>query len=115
MNQKKVLALCPYFDKIISSDFLEDDYLTKKLIEYYQEYIFNTEDKVDEIIIKLDQAMYKYVNDYQFAKKLKDTLEADEIIKSDFNYVKELMTYIVTFLEEYQENDNEVINTTKWI
>ena len=115
MRQQHVLSLCPYFDEIINSDFLEDDLLTKKLIEYYREYIFNNGEKNNHLITKLDQAMYKYINDYRFAKELKNTLEVDEVVCSKFAYIKELMNYIITFYDEYQEVDNEVIKTTKWL
>lgn len=115
MNQKEVLSLCPYFDEIINSDFLEDDFLTKKLIEYYQEYVFNNEVENSNLITKLDQAIYKYLNDYQFAKDLKDTLEIDEITSSKFAYIKELMNYIITFYDKYQETDNGTIKNSKWL
>ncbi len=115
MNQKELLTLCPHFDDIINSEFLEDDYLTKRLIEYYQEYVFNNDLKRVDLISNLDQAIYKYVNDYQFAKKLKNTLDVDEILKSNFAYIKELMDYIVTFYNEYHEIEDDISNTTKWL
>ena len=116
-KQKIILGCCPHFNEIVNCDFLEDDILTKKLIQYYQDFIFsiNEENQAElDLISKLDKAMHKYVMDYRFAKNLKETLEIDAIVKPDFNYLDQLIEYIVNFFREYQEQEVNV-KQTRWI
>jgi hypothetical protein len=117
-NQKKILEHCINFDEIVNCDFLEDDVLTKRLIEYYRDYVFNINDE-DEKQLKhireLDNAMHHYVRDYRFAKKLKETLDVDAVVKSDFPYLEQLMKFIIQFLEKYENDTAEVFVQTRWI
>src|SRR5690554_5137600 len=117
IKQKKILTYCPHFNDIVNCDFFEDDTLTKKLIEYYQDYIFNIDadnEQQTALIKKLDAAIYKYIEDYRFAKSLKDTLDIDAIVQSNFSYFEQLMEYIINFFNEYKEEVIE-IEPTKWI
>ena len=117
IKQKKILDFCPNYNEIINCDFLEDDHLTKKLIEYYQDYIFNInheDEKQTEVVKKLDAALHRYIEDYRFAKSLKNTLNIDEIIHNNFSYLEQLMEYIINFFCDYQEEEVNVYQT-KWI
>lgn len=116
MKEKvKILTCCTHFDDIVNYDFLEDDTLTKKLIQYYQDFVFNVNEKDGlELIKKLDDAMYKYTVDYHFAKSLKDTLDVDQIISDHFAYLDQLMLYIVEYFTSYEEKPSDTVDT-KWI
>jgi hypothetical protein len=118
VDQKRVLEHCVNFDEIVNCDFLEDDVLTKKLIEYYQDFVFNIDDNNDEqlsLIKKLDEAMYKYIADYRFAKRLKKELRIDEVTKEGFAYLDQLMRFIIQFMGEYEKEVVRNIVPTKWI
>ncbi len=118
VKEKKILNCCPNYNEIVNCDFLEDDLFTKKLIEYYQEFIFNIDENNDEQknrVKKLDEAIYKYIADYRFAKTLKNTLDIDVIINNGFSYLEQLMEYIVSFFSEYQEQEIRDICQTRWI
>ncbi|MDD2489793.1 MAG: hypothetical protein PHY26_00855 [Bacilli bacterium] len=117
-KQKKILSYCPYFTEIVNCDFLEDDILTKKLIQYYQDFIFNIDEEREEeieLIKNLDKAMYKYIDDYRFAKKLRETLDIDTVIAKNFSYLEQLMKYIIDFFLHYEEEEVCNIVHTKWI
>ena len=117
-RRKKILSCCSNFDEIVNCDFLEDDVLTKKLIEYYQDFVFNINENCEkeiEMIKKLDTAIHKYIEDYRFAKSLKDTLDVDAIAHKDFSYLEQLMKYIVSFFSEYESKEVRNIIQTKWI
>jgi hypothetical protein len=117
MREKvKILTTCSHFDDIVNYDFLEDDILTKKLIQYYQDFIFNVDEGESSlsIIKQLDEALYKYTLDYHFAKRLKDTLDVDVITSDNFTYLSDLMKYIIQFFSTYDESSNKVIST-EWI
>jgi hypothetical protein len=117
MREKvKILTTCSHFDDIVNYDFLEDDILTKKLIQYYQDFIFNVDEGENSlsIIKQLDEALYKYTLDYHFARSLKDKLDVDVITSDNFAYLSDLMKYIIQFFSTYDESANKVI-PTKWI
>ena len=65
-DNKKVLAYCPNFYKIIDFKPITNDEITDKLIRMYKEYIFkvdiNNEDNISEIK-RLDEALSKYIDD----------------------------------------------------
>lgn len=115
-DKVKVLTYCSHFDEIINYDFLEDDVFTKKLIQYYQDFVVKTGVLDDNLglIKSLDEALYKYTQDYHFAKSLKDTLDVNLITNDNFSYLDQLMKYIVDYFKTYDEN-NVVIKPTKWI
>ncbi len=118
MREKvQILTCCSHFDEIVNHDFLEEDLLTKKLIQYYQDFIFHIDSHDErnfELIKKLDDALFKYIEDYHFAKKLKSTLDVDIIVRDDFHYLGELMTYIIEFSEKYDQREVK-ITPTEWI
>lgn len=117
MREKvKILTCCSHFDDIVNFDFLEDDILTKKIIQYYQDFIFKVDEGDDSLVLirQLDEAIYKYMDDYHFAKSLKKTLDVDFIVSDNFNYLDQLMKYIVDFFGTYDEN-TAISITTKWI
>ena len=117
MREKvKVLTCCSHFDDIVNYDFLEDDVLTKKLIQYYQEFVFKLEEKDDNLnLVKgLDEAVFKYMDDYRFAKSLTDTLDVDVITSESSDYLAKLMLYIVHFFNTYDDRST-VTPPTSWI
>lgn len=117
MREKvKIVTCCTHFDEIVNYDFLEDDIFTKKLIQYYQDYIFNVDDQDDNLYLikKLDEAIYKYMEDYHFAKSLKDTLDISLVTSDSFSYLHQLMKYIIEYFEHYDDKAISVIET-KWI
>jgi hypothetical protein len=117
MREKvKILTNCSHFDEIVNYDFLEDDVLTKKLIQYYQDFILNIDEAEDNVVLakKLDEALYKYMEDYHFAKSLKDTLDIDQITSDNFAYLEQLMKYIIEYFGSYDEKEIAV-TPTKWI
>lgn len=115
-DKVKVLTCCSHYDDIIKHDFLEDDILTRKLIEYYQKYILSIEDVEDSLTLikKLDDAMFKYISNYAFAKSLKETLDVELVTSEEFSYIDQLMKYLVDFYDKYDDN-SVVVNITRWI
>lgn len=117
MKEKvKILTCCSHFDEIVNSDFLEDDIFTKKIIQYYQDFVFNVDEKEDnlDLVKKLDEAVYKYMADYRFAKSLKETLDMDLVTSDNFAYLDQLMRYIIEYFKTYDEKAITLM-PTKWI
>lgn len=118
VNKQKLNNLFPNFNSIIECEFLEDDLLTKKIIEYYQNYISDiNENEQNELSFakKLDDAVYNYIEDYHFAKSFKDTIDIAVIVSNKFNHHKQFLEYIVSFMEEYNSTTKPKQAETNWI
>lgn len=117
-NQRKILEHCHNFDEIVNCDYLEDDILTKKLIDYYRDFVFNIneeDEKQLDLVKDLDKAMYRYIEDYRFAKRIRETLDVDAVVSTDFPYLEQLMRFLVQFHSDYEEETAEIIVQTRWI
>lgn len=118
VKEKRILTYCPYFTAIVNCDFLEEDVLTQKLIQYYQDFVFKIDEENQEeveLIKKLDVAMYKYIEDYRFAKNLRETLDVETVIAKNFTYLEQLMRYIIEFFQDYQKQQLCKIVHTRWL
>ena len=116
--QKKVLEYCKNYNNIINAEFLEDDELTKKLIEYYQSFVFsiNLEDATEIVMIKeLDDAMNTYIEDYHFCKYLKNSIEVEKVLDDEFPYMNQLMKFLIRFFKDYKKEKVRKITQTKWV
>lgn len=108
-----------HYDEIITSEFMDDDLFSMKLVEYYRDYI----DKLDfndlknkERAEQLDRAIYRYVDDYLFSKKLCSTIKPESILDKGFSkYIEQFFDYIIKFSNEYEENLETFISQTRWI
>lgn len=117
MREKvKILTCCSHFDEIVNYDFLEDDTFTKKVIQYYQDFVFNVEEQADNLALikQLDEAVYKYMDDYHFARSLRDTLDIDLVTSDSFAYLDQLMRYFIEYFQTYDEKQINIVST-KWI
>ena len=85
MNNKLVLKYCPNFHKIVDFDIDEDDAMSRKLVQIYQDYIFKIDlANVEEtkLVMELDKVLSRYIDDYEFRKNLKVSMLQVKIKKS---------------------------------
>lgn len=117
MNEE-VLKICKNYNNIIECEFLDDDVFSKKLVDYYKSFVLkadiNNKEYINKII-ELDLALNKYIEDYNFCKKLRDSIPITEVISDNFCYVNEFMDYIVSFFKGYKDILSEIVVQTKWI
>ncbi len=108
-----------HYNEIITSEFMDDDVFSTKLVNYYKDYIDCLDMNNNDIKIKgekLDRAIYKYIDDYAFSKKLCSTLDTDAILSDNFKkYIDQFFDYIINFSIEYDENLETFISQTRWI
>lgn len=117
-NKQKMSELFSHFTTIIESEFLEDDILTKKIIEYYQDYVSTVDQsnpKEIDFSKQLDDAIYHYMEDYHFSKNFKDTLDVPVITSSKFKQQKQFLEYIVDYYREYQKMEKPKVVEKRWI
>lgn len=118
MNNKMVLNYCPNFYKIVNFDTDQDDNISKKLISIYQDYIFNIDlANVEEtkLVKEIDNALAKYIDDYEFRKNLKLSILQVKIKKSCTNVLKAIVESIVSIFNNYEEYTTRNVYIARWI
>lgn len=116
-NNKLILKNCPNFYKIINFEYFEDDFISEKLVEVYENYIFNISlDDIEQIdrANRLDSILSKYVDDYLFRKEMKNELLKLTVKKTE-NVFMAIVNYILTFFERYEEDATRKIYISRWI
>lgn len=108
-----------HYDEIINSEFMDDDFFSIKLVEYYKEYVnkLNLNDLKDkERADELDKAVYRYADDYLFSKQLCSSIKTDSILDKNFcKYIEQFFDYLIHFSNEYEQNLKTFISQTRWI
>lgn len=117
MNEK-LKNICKNYNVIVNCEFLDDDLFSKKLVEYYKRAVesvsLDDENMVRELTV-LDNVMKKYIEDYNFSKKLRDSIDVSSIVNGENDYFEALLKYIISFCSKYDEiNDDEIVST-RWI
>lgn len=117
-KNKKFLAYCPNYYKISEFDYYEDDYVSEKLIQVYQEYIFTVDLENKEQVNKLrmiDKILAKYIEDYNFRHELKTGLLKIKVKKSSSNILEVLVNSIIDLFDNYETTFTRTIYIARWI
>ena len=113
-KNKQILKYCPNFYKIINFEYLEDDFITYKLISVYEDYIFDSKNEDFETITKLDYAVNKYIDDYFFRKEMKRGL-TEIRVKKDDNIIKTIVDSVIRLSDNYDMGFTRNIYFARWI
>lgn len=118
MNKnKQALRHCPNFYRIVDFEYLEDDKLSEKLIDVYQEYVFkvNLSDKKEVAKLEqLDTILSKYIDDYIFRKELKSEMKKIRVRK-DEDILSAIVNWIIKVFDNYEEGYTRNIYFSRWI
>lgn len=117
-NNKIILGYCPNFDRIINTDFLEDDSLSLQLVKIYRDFIFkidvNNEEDI-EIVSLLDKTMGKYVEDYFFRKTLQKEIFRKKVKNKNGDPVRTIVDAIIAIYKQTMEDQTRKIYISRWI
>ena len=113
-KNKQLLKYCPNFHKIVNFEYLEDDYITHKLISIYEDYIFNDKNINYDNLTKLDYAVNKYIDDYFFRKEMRRGLTEIRVKKGE-NIVELIVNSIIRLSENYDMGFTRNIYFARWI
>lgn len=113
-KNKQILKYCPNFYKIINFEYLEDDFITYKLISVYEDFIFNSNCEDTEILTKLDYAVNKYIDDYFFRKEMRYGLTEMRVRKGE-NIIQAIVLGIIRLSENYDMGFTRNIYFARWI
>jgi len=119
-NMKKnkiILKHCPNFYRINSFDFDEEDYITLKILNIYEDYIFNIDETNEEELKRiedLDYVLSKYIDDYLFRKDVQQGL-LNIRVKRGANVVETIINAILKIFEKYEEGYTRNIYFARWV
>ena len=110
------LKKCRNYNIITNCEFLDDDLFSKKLVDFYKKAVVNANDEVKmDKIVKYDRVMRKYIEDYNFSKKLRNSIDVSSIIMSKIDLSDAVLEYVVDFSSKYDEKIEEPVINTRWI
>lgn len=110
------LKRCRNYNVITNCEFLDDDLFSKKLIEFYKNAVLKAEDSNSlDKIVKYDKVMRRYIEDYDFSKKLRNSVDISSIVMSKIDLTDAVLEYAVDFSSKYDEKLDEPVVNTRWI
>lgn len=117
MNDK-IRAFCKNYNVIVNCEFLEDDLFSHKLVDFYKNAVSrvgNSDSRNLNKISKYDKVMRKYIEDYNFSKKLRNSVDVSSILMSNVDLTDAVLEYAVDFSNKYEDNIEEPVINTRWI
>lgn len=118
MNKnKQILRHCPNFYKILDFEYFEDDKLSEKLIDIYQDYVFKvdpTKKNETQKLEQLDMILAKYIDDYIFRKEIKSEMKRIKIRK-DEDILTAIVNWIIKVFDNYEVGYTRNIYFSRWL
>lgn len=118
MNKnREVLKHCPHFYTIINFEYYSDDFISEKLIDIYEKFIFSTDiTSIENVnkIEKLDRILYKYINDYCFREQIKNDIMKIKVQRGE-NLLDVIVSAIIKFFDNYEVLCSRKVQMTRWI
>jgi len=116
-KNKDILKYCPNFHKIMNFEYEDDDTITIKLINIYEEFIFNINLNDSESVKRvsiLDKVLGKYINDYTFRKEIKNGIMSIRV-RRGADIIETIVNNLITLFENYEEGYTRNIYFARWI
>jgi len=112
---KNILKYAPHYDEIVSFVFNEDDFITKRIINYYQEYLLGVLNCNNYRIRSLDNTIYQYLNNIKFNKYVLNFLENLEDSNEDIDYYNNLDINLPKLYKRFEKESLEIVSSTRWL
>lgn len=114
----EILKYCPDYYKIIEHEIMENDMVSTKIIQIFQEYTFsidiNNKEQVD-LLKKLTEAVNKYFEDSEFKKEIVNLLSSLRIKVGINNVFEFISKKIVEAYDKYLEFYTRNLYIPRWI
>lgn len=115
-KERSIFKCCSNYDEIISFKYKKDDYISKRLIDYYYNFLFDDEiKKSNKKLIKLDDIMYLYITNKNFYYFLQNKFMEIETNFKDEIYYEEMIEEIFYIYNLYKEDVIVGMNTSVWL
>ncbi len=118
LDNKIILKYCPNYYRIINEEFFELDYVSDKIIQVLQSFIFsiNIKNKPDlKKVTSLDKALVRYFDDRDFKTYLTNILVALKVSKKETDIMRFIAETIIKAYEKYLEGYTRNLYIAKWI
>ncbi len=118
LDNKVILKYCPNYYRIINEEFYDLDFVSDKVIQVLQAYIFsvNIKNKAElKKITELDKALVRYFDDREFKTFLTNHLIALKVSKKEPNIMRFIAMSIIGAYEKYLEGFTRNLYISKWI
>ena len=118
LDNKVVLKYCPDYYRIINEEFNELDYMSDKIIQVFQQYIFSIDIRNKNDIKKissLNKAIVRYFDDREYKTILTNFLLALKVPKGTKNVVSIIVDNIIEQHLKYMEGFTRNIYIPRWI
>ena len=116
MNEE-LKKICKNYNVIVNCEFLDDDLFSYKLVNYYKNAVSRSGSDSNSLskISKYDRVMRKYIEDYNFSKKLRNSVDVSSILMSKVDLTDAVLEYAVDFSNKYDDDIEEPVINTRWI
>ena len=118
LENKIILKYCKDYYRIINEEFNELDYMSDKVIQIYQTYIFSINIKSKGEIKKatdLNKAVVRYFDDREFRTVLNNYLAALKVSKKETNVIAFIVGGILKEFDKYMEGYTRNLYIPRWI
>jgi len=118
LDNKIILKYCPNYYRLINEEFFELDFISDKVIQVLQSFIFsvNIKNKADlKRITELDKALVRYFDDREFKTYLTNHLIALKVSKKEPDIMRFIAESIIKAYEKYLEGYTRNLYIAKWI
>jgi len=116
-KNREVLKHCPHFYTIINFEYYSDDIISERLIDIYEKFIFSIDLNNNESVLKvekLDEVLFRYINDYCFREQVKSDMMTIKVKKGD-NVLDTIVNAILSFCDNYEKLRTRKVQMTRWI
>lgn len=118
LENKIILKYCKDYYRIINEEFGELDYMSAKVIQVYQAFIFsiNIKNKNDiKKITVLNDAVARFFDDREFKTFLTNFLENLKVSKSEKDIMRYISESIISQYKKYMEGFTRNLYISRWI
>ena len=118
LDNKIVIKYCKDYYRIINEEFNELDYMSDKVIEIYQSFIFSIDVRSKAELKKavdLNTSVARYFDDREFRTLLNNYLKSLKVSKSEKNVISYIANSIIKQYEKYMEGFTRNLYIPRWI
>lgn len=112
----KALKCTPNYNEIINYNFDENDFVSQRIINYYQEFIFGNLYKPQPKKIRLfDKLVDEYIKNDRFYRYVQFYLKELELSNGNMDYYENLDENLENLYKEFEKNNLSKVVSTKWL
>ncbi len=118
LENKIIVKYCKDYYRIINEEFSELDFMSGKLIQIYQTYIFSINARIKQQLksaVDLNTAVARYFDDRDFKTILTNMLKTLKVSKSETNVIGYIVNAIINEYNKYMEGYTRNLYISRWI